>query len=80
VAAGVAQALVTDGNRAAAEGTPGAIVTACPPSVAVARVTGAGDSFMAAHIAAQARGASGKAALETALAAAAAHVAAEHPT
>ncbi|GGD31676.1 PfkB family carbohydrate kinase [Sinisalibacter lacisalsi] len=80
VAAGVAQALVTDGNRAAAECTPEHIVVACPPSVVATRVTGAGDTFMAAHIAAEAHGHRGQAALETALAAAAAYVAGQDPT
>lgn len=80
VAAGVAQAMVTDGARPAAEGTPQGVVAACPPAVALARVTGAGDTFMAAHIAAQARGEAGLAALEAALAAAAAYVAGDHAT
>jgi sugar/nucleoside kinase (ribokinase family) len=80
VAAGVAQALVTDGARAAAEGTPQGVVAACPPMVTPARITGAGDAFMASHIAAEAHGHSGQAALETALAAAAAYVAGQDPT
>jgi pseudouridine kinase len=74
VSAGVAQVLVTDGARAAAEGTRQGVVAACPPTVTAARITGAGDTFMAAHIAAQAQGAAGLAALETALAAAATYV------
>lgn len=77
--AGLAQALVTDGNRPAAEGTARGVVTAAPPSVAIARVTGAGDTFMAAHIAAQARGLAGEAALQTALNAAATYVSGEDP-
>ncbi|GKY87670.1 PfkB family carbohydrate kinase [Sinisalibacter aestuarii] len=79
VEAGLAQALVTDGARAAAEGTRGGIVTATPPRVVLARVTGAGDTFMAAHIAAQARGLTGEAALQTALDAAATYVSGEDP-
>ncbi|SMH57092.1 PfkB family carbohydrate kinase [Maritimibacter sp. HL-12] len=75
VSAGVAQVLVTDGARAAAEGTRQGVVAACPPTVTATRITGAGDTFMAAHIAAQAQGAAGLAALETALAAAATYVA-----
>jgi sugar/nucleoside kinase (ribokinase family) len=42
--------------------------------VLVTRVTGAGDTFMAAHIAAEAGGMDGPAALERALAAAATYV------
>jgi sugar/nucleoside kinase (ribokinase family) len=79
VEAGLAQALVTDGDRLAAEGTAQGIVTATPPRVAVARITGAGDTFMAAHIAAQARGLAGEAALQTALDAAATYVSGEDP-
>ncbi|MCB1339037.1 MAG: kinase, partial [Maritimibacter sp.] len=49
VAAGLARALVTDGAREAAEGTAAGTITAQPPKVPQARVTGAGDTFMAAH-------------------------------
>ena len=52
----------------------GRVRIARPPEVLVTRVTGAGDTFMAAHIAAELRGETGDAALETALKAAAAHV------
>ena len=45
-----------------------------PPEVLVTRVTGAGDTFMAAHIAAQKAGSATKAALESALQAAADYV------
>lgn len=79
VDAGLAQALVTDGGRSAAEGTAAGIVTAMPPKVSIARVTGAGDTFMAAHIAAQARGLTGADALQTALAAAATYVSGHDP-
>jgi len=77
VSAGGAQVLVTDGAQPAAEGTPQGLVTASPPRVSCLRVTGAGDTFMAAHIAAQAIGLAGEAALQTALAAAAAYVSGE---
>jgi len=80
VAAGVSQALVTDGAGEAAEATAAGVVAATPPKVAQARVTGAGDTFMAAHIAAQARGAAGATALETALRAAAVYVSGQDPT
>jgi sugar/nucleoside kinase (ribokinase family) len=45
--------------------------------VLVTRVTGAGDTFMAAHIAAERRGVTGDAALSLALRAAADHVSGE---
>jgi sugar/nucleoside kinase (ribokinase family) len=80
VEAGLAQALVTDGAHAAAEGTARGVVTATPPKVAIARVTGAGDTFMAAHIASQARGLTGRDALQTALNAAATYVSGQDPT
>jgi pseudouridine kinase len=71
---GAARVLVTDGARAAAMAWSGGLLAATPPRVAVVRVTGAGDTFMAAHIAAELRGAAGTAAFDAALAAAAAHV------
>ncbi len=80
VAAGVAQALVTDGARPAAEGTPSGTTTLTPPKVAQLRVTGAGDTFMAAHIAAETRGLHGADALQFALSAAAIYVSGEDPT
>jgi sugar/nucleoside kinase (ribokinase family) len=74
VARGAARVLVTDGGRDAADCSPNGLQIAQPPEVLVTRVTGAGDTFMAAHIAAEARGEASAAALETALAAAAAYV------
>lgn len=74
VARGARRVLVTDGGRSAADCGPDGTAEATPPRVLVTRVTGAGDTFMAAHIAAEARGETGARALETALAASAAHV------
>ena len=71
---GARRVLVTNGGHASADGHCGGIVTAQPPPVLVARVTGAGDTFMAAHIAAERRGANRADALEAALQAAAAYV------
>ncbi len=71
---GAAEVLVTDGGNTAAHARAGDVLTAMPPEVLVTRVTGAGDTFMAAHIAAEARGDEPLAALETALGAAAAYV------
>ena len=74
VSLGAAEVLVTDGGGEAAHAQPGCVLTASPPAVMVTRVTGAGDTFMAAHMAAEARGEDAQSALETALVAAAAHV------
>jgi sugar/nucleoside kinase (ribokinase family) len=52
-------------------------VTLTPPEVLVSRVTGAGDTFMAAHIAAERRGFAAEPALERALEAAAIYVSGE---
>jgi sugar/nucleoside kinase (ribokinase family) len=71
---GAANVLVTDGGRTAAQGSAQGVITAEPPQVLVTRVTGAGDTFMAAHIAAQARGETDEAALRKALIAAADYV------
>lgn len=71
---GAMRVLVTDGDRTSADGTAEGILTAEPPAVLVTRVTGAGDTFMAAHIAAERRGATRAAALDAALAAAALYV------
>ncbi len=75
MARGAARVLVTDGARQCADGRAGErILTDTPPQVSVARVTGAGDSFMAAHLVAELRGAGRQAALGAALRAAADHV------
>lgn len=79
LARGARRVLVTDGAAPAAEGGAHGVISAEPPPVLVTRVTGAGDTFMAAHIAAEARGAKGEAALTAALKAAAAHVSGETP-
>lgn len=75
LARGAARVLVTDGGRACADGKAGAgLVTDTPPPVLVTRVTGAGDTFMAAHLVAERRGADRPAALAAALRAAADYV------
>lgn len=71
---GAFRVLVTDGGRAASEGSRLGVCSAMPPEVLVTRVTGAGDTFMAAHIAAEVAGATAQAALESALQAAADYV------
>lgn len=77
---GAARVLVTDGGKDATEGRPDGLASLTPPQVLVTRVTGAGDTFMAAHIALEARGLAPVAALEAALAAAATYVSGETPT
>jgi sugar/nucleoside kinase (ribokinase family) len=74
---GATRALVTDGARPAAFADAQGTITAAPPVVTVRRVTGAGDALMAAHIAAERRGAGRAEALAAALAAAAGHVSGE---
>ncbi|WP_299959188.1 PfkB family carbohydrate kinase [uncultured Roseobacter sp.] len=74
---GAARVLVTDGGSDATEGRPDGLLTQTPPQVLVTRVTGAGDTFMAAHIAADADGATAEDALRRALHAAATYVSGE---
>ncbi|MEO0829635.1 MAG: PfkB family carbohydrate kinase, partial [Pseudomonadota bacterium] len=76
-AIGVERAVVTNGGKMAASTSADGVHSAMPPAVEVKHVTGAGDAFMAAHIAAELRGLMGAAALKAALDGAAAHVAGE---
>lgn len=71
---GAARVLVTNGGQDATEAGPVSTISATPPEVMVTRVTGAGDTFMAAHMAAELRGASREEALHRALQAAADYV------
>ncbi|MBI1418070.1 MAG: kinase [Limimaricola sp.] len=75
VGRGARHVLVTDGAGPVCAADATGQITRTPPGVTQARVTGAGDTFMAAHIAAERRGLAPAAALEAALAAAAAYVA-----
>ena len=77
---GAASILVTDGGRTAAHASAAGVIKAKPPEVLVTRVTGAGDTFMAAHMAAEARGDGPEAALSSALQAAAAYVSGDVPS
>jgi fructose-1-phosphate kinase PfkB-like protein len=77
LARGAARAVVTDGGNAATAADPDTTVTQTPPPVSVTRVTGAGDTFMAAHIAAELRGLAPAQALDAALSAAALYVSGE---
>lgn len=75
--AGARRVLVTSGADIAvdADADTGEVIALAPPRVTARRITGAGDTFMAAHIAAEARGTPRRAALAGALAAAASYVA-----
>ncbi len=78
LARGASRVLVTNGGSVSAEGRrEGGVIDGAPPPVLVTRVTGAGDTFMAAHIVAEAQGAARQAALDAALRAAAAYVSGE---
>lgn len=77
LAAGAARVLVTDGAGACADGSAEGVILAVPPRVTVRRVTGAGDTFLAAHLVAERAGAGRRAALERALAAAADYISRE---
>lgn len=72
---GAARAVVTDGANPAADGGARGVVSATPREVKVVRSLGSGDAFMAAHIAAEARGEAGEGALALAVEAATDHAA-----
>ncbi|MBA4136329.1 MAG: kinase [Opitutus sp.] len=79
LARGARRVLVTDGGRECCDGRAGeGLLLGQPRQVGVNRVTGAGDTFMAAHLAAERRGLARQAALDTALSAAADYIAGEH--
>ncbi len=72
---GAGKVLVTNGGKPAAEGRrDSGVIEGEPPQVLVTRVTGAGDTFMAAHLVAERRGATRQNALDEALRAAATYV------
>ncbi|MDA7428906.1 PfkB family carbohydrate kinase [Primorskyibacter aestuariivivens] len=79
VARGALRALVTDGGALCADADGAGVVSERPPEVLVTRVTGAGDTFMAAHMAAELAGQDRAAALKSALTAAARYVSGETP-
>ncbi|WP_121065135.1 PfkB family carbohydrate kinase [Chachezhania antarctica] len=75
---GSALVVVTDGAGPVAVAGPEGLRTQSPPKVRARAVTGAGDTFLAAHIAARLDGADQTDALNTALGHAAAHVAGDN--
>lgn len=74
---GVGRVLVTDGGAPACFAAGETVICETPPEVLVTRVTGAGDTFMAAHIAAELAGAGPQSALHKALDAAAIYISGE---
>lgn len=75
---GAFRVLVTNGGNLCAEGRHGqGIITAKPPQVQIVKVTGAGDTLMAAHIKAEYRGALREDALQFALRSAAQFISGE---
>ena len=80
VARGAHRVLVTDGENEASDATHLDVITGVPPAVKVARITGAGDTFMAAHIASEVQGIDRSASLTRALQAAASYVSGKTPT
>lgn len=75
LARGAQRVLVTDGARDTTDASADGHFTLAPPQVHAARVTGAGDTFMAAHMAAEAGGMDRTDALRHALTVAANYVA-----
>lgn len=71
---GATRVLVTNGGKAACDGHTQGLISLDPPEVLVTRITGAGDTFMAAHIAAEMDGKTRLDALKAALDAAATYV------
>jgi len=77
IARGAVRAVVTNGSQPATVADATSTVTLPPPAVHVTRITGAGDTFMAAHIASELRGSDIGTALADALQAAALYVSGE---
>ncbi len=77
LARGAVRAVVTSGGDPTTVASADGMVTQTPPPVPVTRFTGAGDTFMASHIAAELRGLSPEDALADALKAAALYVSGE---
>ncbi|WP_158963634.1 PfkB family carbohydrate kinase [Chachezhania sediminis] len=78
--AGVETVVVTDGAAPVTDAAPEGTLSMAPPVVSARQVTGAGDLFLAAHIASLIRGNDRKTALKAALDAAARHVSGAAPT
>lgn len=77
--AGARRVLVTEGAQMAVDATAERTLSAVPPAVEARRITGAGDTFMAAHIAAEVAENTREIALERAVQAAATYVSGDTP-
>ncbi|MEJ6388596.1 PfkB family carbohydrate kinase [Gymnodinialimonas ulvae] len=77
--AGAGRALVTEGAQMAVDGSRTHTLSQTPPPVEAIRITGAGDTFMAAHIAAEIAGEPRETALRLATVTAANYVAGDQP-
>lgn len=77
VRSGLARAIVTDGGQRCADACADHLVEAEPPQVQVRQITGAGDAFIAGHIAGERQGHDRAQALAHALDVAAHHVSGE---
>ena len=77
--AGARRVLVTEGAQMAVDAVADSTISATPPPVEARRITGAGDTFMAAHIAAEVAGTTREKALSIAVNAAAVYVSGETP-
>ncbi len=71
---GADTAIVTDGARRVAQADQSGLISRIPPKVQAISTTGAGDTFLAGHVAAQIAGLSAEDALEAAMRAAASHI------
>jgi sugar/nucleoside kinase (ribokinase family) len=74
---GAAEAIVTDGAAPVTHASRGHVLSLPPPPVATRSLTGAGDAFLAAHLAARDDGLAPEPALRAALAASARHISRE---
>lgn len=79
LAHGARRVLVTAGAEMAVDADATGTISAVPPPVEAHRITGAGDTFMAAHVAAEQAGLAREAALARAVEAAATYVSGEDP-
>lgn len=79
IEAGAGRVLVTEGAQMAIDACPDGSLSAIPPAVEARRITGAGDTFMAAHIAAEVAGNTRENALSAAVQAAATYVSGDTP-
>mgnify|MGYP001795006472 CR=1 FL=1 len=79
LAEGARRVLVTEGAQMAVDASADGTLSEVPPGVQARRITGAGDTFMAAHIAAELDGMARADALTRAVTAAATYVSGETP-